>query len=152
MVERPARPSPENPNVPAPVPALELGSAIVDRALELRGRPYAPGGSGPDRFDCSGLVQFVFSGAGIPLPRTVEDQFAMTLPIDAASIAPGDLLFFRISSRRASHVGIAIGDRTFIHAPSTRGVVRIERLDAEYWRKRFEGARRVGREKKKEER
>lgn len=151
-VERPEppaadRPAPERPPMPAPLPALEAGGAIVERALELRGRPYAPGASGPDRFDCSGLVQYVFSGAGISLPRTVDDQFAATLPIDAPSIAPGDLLFFRISSRRASHVGIAIGDGTFIHAPSARGVVRVERLDAEYWRRRFEGARRLGKTK-----
>ncbi len=120
-----------------------LGSAVVTAALQLQGVPYAPGGSTPDGFDCSGFVQYVFATEGIQLPRTVRDQFVATREIDRASVVAGDLLFFRISGPRASHVGIATGDGTFVHAPSSRGVVRVERLDAPYWHDRFASARRV---------
>jgi cell wall-associated NlpC family hydrolase len=119
------------------------GSAVVTAALELRGVPYAPGGSTPDGFDCSGFVQYVFATEGIHLPRTVREQFVATREIDRASVVAGDLLFFRTSGPRASHVGIATGDGAFVHAPSSRGVVRVERLDAPYWHDRFASARRV---------
>ena len=56
---------------------------------------------------------------------------------------PGDLVFFETVSRGASHVGLAIGSDEFVHAPSSRGVVRVEKLSASYWASRFVGARRV---------
>ena len=124
-------------------PTIAATPDVVRAALELRGRPYAPGGAGPDRFDCSGLVQFVYRQVGIDLPRTVSMQFAATLAVPLVSILPGDLLFFRVSGAKPSHVAIAIGDGTFVHAPSARGTVRVESLSAPYWRDRFEGARRV---------
>jgi cell wall-associated NlpC family hydrolase len=119
------------------------GAAIVQAALDLQGTPYGPGGSGPDRFDCSGLVQFVFARFDIALPRTVAQQFAVTSPIALSSAAAGDLLFFRISGEKPSHVAIAIGDGQFVHAPSARGTVRVESLSSRYWRERFQSARRV---------
>ncbi len=122
-----------------------LGAAVVDSALALQGRPYAAGGAGPDRFDCSGLVQFVFAQFAIALPRTVTQQFAATTGIDSGTAAAGDLLFFRISGGKPSHVAIALGDGRFIHAPSERGAVRVESLSTPYWRERFQGARRVER-------
>lgn len=125
---------------------LEMGPAIVDSALALQGRPYAAGATGPDRFDCSGLVQFVFNQFDIVLPRTVAEQFAATLRIAPVEAAAGDLLFFRISGDKPSHVAIALGDGRFVHAPNTRGVVRVDSLAAAYWRERFQAARRVAAE------
>jgi cell wall-associated NlpC family hydrolase len=58
-------------------------------------------------------------------------------------VKPGDLVFFETVSKGASHVGIALGGGEFIHAPSSRGVVRIERYTADYWARRWVGARRV---------
>lgn len=123
--------------------AILIGPAVVAAALKLRGAPYAPGGSTPEGFDCSGFVQYVFASEGIELPRTVREQFLATTEINRASVAAGDLLFFRTSGPRASHVGIAIGDGTFVHAPSSRGVVRVETLASVYWRDRLASARRV---------
>lgn len=124
-------------------PPLALGPDIVDAALALQGAEYAPGASGPDRFDCSGLVQFVFSKFEIALPRTVAEQFAATTPIQREHAAAGDLLFFRISGAKPSHVAIALGDGRFVHAPSTRGVVRVEHVTAPYWNARLQAAHRV---------
>jgi cell wall-associated NlpC family hydrolase len=126
-----------------PGPTAEIAGSVLDLALALQGRPYAAGGSGPDRFDCSGFVQYVFGQHDIPLPRTVAEQFEATRAIDVDAAHAGDLLFFRMSGRRPSHVGIALGDGRFVHAPSGRGVVRVESLASSYWRKRFESARRV---------
>ena len=122
---------------------MGIGEQVVQAALGLQGRPYAPGGSGPGAFDCSGLVQYVYAQAGVALPRTVSEQFATTVPIDGDAVLPGDLLFFKMVGRKPSHVAIALGDGRFVHAPSSRGAVRIEDLSAPYWRQRLEGARRV---------
>ena len=112
-------------------------------ALALRGTPYRNGGSDPAGFDCSGFVQWTFDQHGLHLPREVRDQFRIGHQVDLDRVKPGDLLFFETVSRGASHVGIAIGGGEFVHAPSSRGVVRIERYGSEYWASRFIGARRV---------
>lgn len=117
---------------------------VVAMALGYRGVPYRWGGSDPAGFDCSGFVQYVFKQVGALLPREVRDQFAFGEPIDRDEVAPGDLVFFQTVARGASHVGLAIGGGEFVHAPSTNGVVRVERLTSSYWSKRFVGARRVG--------
>ncbi len=117
--------------------------ALVGTALALRGSPYRDGGDTPSGFDCSGFTQYVFAQYGVGLPRNVRDQFKSGTSIDADHISPGDLLFFATTEPGASHVGIAVGADQFVHAPSTRGVVRVERLGAAYWSRRFLGARRL---------
>jgi cell wall-associated NlpC family hydrolase len=101
------------------------------------------GGSGPTGFDCSGFVQWVFAQHAAALPREVRDQFRVGEDIDRDDVQPGDLVFFETVSRGASHVGIALGGGEFVHAPSSRGVVRVERYDGIYWSQRWIGARRV---------
>jgi cell wall-associated NlpC family hydrolase len=125
---------------PALMPAMER---LVAMALGFRGVPYRNGGTDPAGFDCSGLVQYVFARHGVPLPREVRDQYRAGTTVDRRRIQPGDLLFFETVSRGPSHVGIAIGGVEFVHAPSSRGVVRVERFTADYWAKRWVGARRV---------
>ena len=127
--------------VPAPVPALV--PALVDAALQFRGVPYRNGGSDPSGFDCSGFVQYVFAKFGRMLPREVRDQYRTGLSVELDEVMAGDLLFFETIARGASHVGVAIGSGEFVHAPSSRGVVRVERYDASYWASRFVGARRI---------
>ena len=117
---------------------------IVTTAMMYRGVPYRDGGSDPSGFDCSGFVQWVFAQNGVHLPREVRDQYGAGARIDLRDVKPGDLLFFETVSRGASHVGVAIGSDEFIHAPSSNGVVRIERFTSNYWSRRFVGARRVG--------
>ena len=117
--------------------------ALVGTALDLRGSPYRDGGSDPSGFDCSGFTQYVFGRHGVSLPREVRDQFSVGDRVRPDDLQPGDLLFFSTTSPGATHVGIAIGGDAFVHAPSSTGVVRVERLGAAYWSRRFLGVRRV---------
>jgi peptidoglycan endopeptidase LytE len=116
---------------------------LVTTALALRGTPYRNGGSDPSGFDCSGFVQWVFARHARPLPRETQDQYRTGRAISFDTIQPGDLVFFETVARGASHVGVAIGGDQFVHAPSSNGVVRVERLTASYWSARFLGARRI---------
>ena len=136
-----SEPSPHSAPTPA-VPAPEAG-AITSTALSLRGTPYRNGGSDPSGFDCSGFVWYVFSQVGIVVPRTVGEQYGQAGPTVQGPIAAGDLVFFDTSGHGVSHVGIALGPDSFVHAPSSRGEVRVERLGGTYWGPRFVGARRV---------
>ena len=142
-------PTPSAPE-PAPVPpvappraALPQDQALVATALSFRGTPYRSGGSDPTGFDCSGFTQWVFAQYGIGLPRQVEEQFRVGEKIKQDELKPGDLVFFQTESRGASHVGIFVADDQFVHAPSSRGVVRVEYVNSTYWGRRFVGARRV---------
>jgi cell wall-associated NlpC family hydrolase len=117
--------------------------ALVAAALRLRGVPYRNGGGDPSGFDCSGFTQYVFAQTGVRLPRDVHDQFQAGSKIPADQLEPGDLVFFSTVSPGPSHVGIAIGGDEFIHAPSSKGAVRVEHLGAGYWSRRFVGIRRV---------
>ena len=127
--------------MPAPPGALD-GYVLTSTALSLRGAPYRNGGSTPDGFDCSGFVQYVFGLNGLAVPRETREQFRIGRSIDRDHLVAGDLVFFSTVAPGASHVGIALGNDEFVHAPSSRGVVRVERLSADYWRRRYIGARR----------
>jgi cell wall-associated NlpC family hydrolase len=116
---------------------------LVGTALELRGVRYRNGGSDRNGFDCSGFTQFVYGQHGVKLPRSVQDQFSIGAAVRPEEVREGDLLFFTTNAPGASHVGIAVGGDRFVHAPSTSGVVRVERVTAGYWAQRFVGARRV---------
>jgi cell wall-associated NlpC family hydrolase len=118
------------------------GYSISGTALALRGVPYRNGGSDPAGFDCSGLVWYVFARHGLTIPRTVAEQFRAGAPA-GGGLLPGDLVFFSTVAPGASHVGIAIGGDEFVHAPSSSGEVRVERLSAGYWATRYVGARRI---------
>jgi cell wall-associated NlpC family hydrolase len=128
----------------APVlpPAEALGYRIAATALEFRGVPYRNGGTTPSGFDCSGLVRYVFAQYGREMPRQARDQFDAGKRIGRDDVRAGDLVFFDTSGG-VSHVGIALDGEEFVHAPNSRGVVRVERLATDYWRRRFVGARRV---------
>jgi cell wall-associated NlpC family hydrolase len=123
--------------------AAALGHRLVAAALDLRGVPYRNGGIDPKGFDCSGLVAFVFKAHGVTVPRQTSEQFTVGRKVGKDDIQPGDLVFFTTVAPGASHVGIAVDTDEFVHAPSSRGVVRVERLTLPYWQRRFVGARRV---------
>ncbi|VCU71435.1 Murein DD-endopeptidase MepH precursor [Pigmentiphaga humi] len=114
-------------------------------ALNYLGIPYRSGGSSPDAgFDCSGLVNYVSREVlGLKLPRRAEEISRVGSPIALGDLQPGDLVFYNTLRRKFSHVGIYLGDGRFVHSPSTGGVVRIESMDLAYWKKRFNGARRL---------
>lgn len=113
---------------------------IIDAAYAMRGRPYRWGGQSPQRgFDCSGLVYFTHHEAGISVPRVSRNQLSQSAKVAVNRIQPGDLLFFKTGSS-VSHVGIYIGKRNFIHAPSQGKRVSIGSLANGYWRRRFYAA------------
>jgi cell wall-associated NlpC family hydrolase len=116
---------------------------VVETALTLRGVPYRDGGADLHGFDCSGFTQYVFRQFGIELPREVRDQIRTGKAVARTGIEAGDLIFFSTVSPGASHVGIAVGGDTFVHAPSTSGAVRLERLGSRYWSTRFVAGRRI---------
>jgi cell wall-associated NlpC family hydrolase len=109
-------------------------AAIV--AVRQVGVPYRYGGSTVKGFDCSGLVQFAYAKAGKSIPRTTADQWHQMSPVSADNLRVGDLLFFRIDGR-ISHVGLYLGSRRFVHAPSSGREVTIAGLDSDFYRKAF---------------
>jgi cell wall-associated NlpC family hydrolase len=121
------------------------GRSVAQFAMGFRGVPYRLGGSDPTGFDCSGLVQYVFAQYGIAVPRIVEEQYEVGDKIDPSDIKPGDLIFFNTKTwgGGASHVAISIGGDSFVHAPNSTGVVRVETLGSSYWGSRYIGARRL---------
>ncbi len=118
-------------------------TSVTATALSLRGTPYVWGGATPKGFDCSGFTRYVFAQHGISLPRTSEHQYRIGAAVAARDLRPGDLVFFSTIAPGPSHVGLAIGDGRFVHAPSERGQVRVESLGARYWQRRYLGARRI---------
>lgn len=137
------RPFPEPPAGTAAASARFDADAVVATALGLRGVPYRSGGSDPKGLDCSGLVQYAFGRHGISLPREVRQQLTLGREVRLAGIEKGDLIFFAIDSKAASHVGLSIGGDAFVHAPSSRGVVRVEKFSAPYWSRRIVAVRRL---------
>jgi cell wall-associated NlpC family hydrolase len=130
-----ARPVAGQPADPARVRA-------VFTAIQMVGVPYRWGGSSPEGFDCSGLVQFAYSSAGLRLPRTATAQMDASAPLTLEHAEAGDLLFFR-DRGHTSHVAIYLGEGRFVHAPSTGKRVALDSFGNTYWRMRFTRAGRV---------
>lgn len=120
-------------------------SNVLIRAIGLVGTPYRWGGNTPESgFDCSGLVAYVFRDmVNLSLPRNSRELAVwQASQIAMDQLRSGDLVFFG-NDGAISHVGIYVGDGRFVHAPSTGGTVRLDRLDQPYWQARYAGARRV---------
>ena len=126
------------------VPTLAFAAEPVELAADLIGRPYVWGAEGPDSFDCSGLMQYIFAKIGIDLPRRAIDQSRTGERVDAR-LQRGDLVFFSDNTRRSlvTHVGIYEGDGVMINASSRAGRVRRDDLDDDFWADRFMFARRI---------
>ncbi|WP_189064262.1 C40 family peptidase [Deinococcus seoulensis] len=114
-------------------------------ALALLGTPYRFGGEAVSGADCSGFVRLVFTPLGVNLPRVSADQAQVGQPVADSDLRPGDLLFFDTEGQgRVSHVGIYLGDDSFVSANSYQGRVSVDRLRADrYWGPRYLWARRV---------
>lgn len=127
------------------VQVVDNTSALVSTAMGFLGVRYRRGGNSEETgFDCSGFVRAIYQKtAGLVLPRRAKDQAASTEVIDKKDLKPGDLVFFNTMRRAFSHVGVYLGDGKFIHSPRTGEEVRVESLQAAYWTRRFNGARRV---------
>ncbi|CAL9360247.1 hypothetical protein SUDANB121_00660 [Nocardiopsis dassonvillei] len=116
--------------------------AVLDFARAQIGKPYVWGGTGPDGYDCSGLVQAAWARAGVSLPRTTYDQVNAGTRISRDQVQPGDLLFF-YSESAPSHVGIYSGNGRMIHGSNPSKPLEEVSLAA-YWDGVFTAAVRVG--------
>jgi cell wall-associated NlpC family hydrolase len=125
------------------------GGGVVGTALAVMGTPYQWGGSGPDGFDCSGLIRYAYAQHGLTLPRTSVEQARAGSEVgrQLEQLLPGDILTFGADPRgEVAHVGLYLGDGRFIH--SANGGVQISLLSADdsagqWWWARWIGARRV---------
>jgi cell wall-associated NlpC family hydrolase len=113
------------------------GEALADFALRLRGIPYRYGGATLDGLDCSGLVFYAHRQLGLSVPRTSREQAEEASGIKPRKLQRGDLVFFKIDSRKVNHVGIYIGEHRFVHAPGAGKPVTINSLDDEFYADRF---------------
>jgi len=119
------------------------GGLVVAYARSYIGLPYRYGGSDPHRgFDCSGLIQHAYGRFGVRIPRTARAQFRAGRPVSRWRLRPGDLVFFW-SSRTKWHVGLYIGRGRFLHSPRRGAAIRVDSLNRRYYRRRFQGARRM---------
>ncbi len=118
---------------------------LATAALNMLGIKYRFGGETPNTgFDCSGLVSYAAEKSlGLKLPRTSAEIAREGESIKSSELKKGDLVFFNTRGHRNSHVGIYLGDKKFVHAPRAGAVVRIESMDIAYWKKRYNGARRL---------
>lgn len=116
---------------------------ITGCLLKYNGTPYKWGGDGYDGIDCSGLAFVVFKDCmGVELPRKAEEQSKHGVKVRESDIKTGDLLFFKIDSRKINHVAISVGDGKFVHA-SRNGGVRTDSLSDDYYGRRFIVAKRL---------
>jgi cell wall-associated NlpC family hydrolase len=109
---------------------------VTGQALDLLGVRYRFGGQTPDKgLDCSGLVKYVFEHVtGVAMPRSARDQAKVGEKVDPDDLQPGDLVFFNTRRAAYSHVGIYLGDNSFVHAPRQRSSVSIASMDRQYWK------------------
>jgi cell wall-associated NlpC family hydrolase len=118
---------------------------LASTALRFLGVKYRYGGDAPgEGFDCSGLVAYAAEKSlGLKLPRTARDQAQEGVSVARDNLRKGDLVFFNTLGKRYSHVGIYLGNHKFVHAPRTGAAIRVDSMDMAYWRKRYNGARRL---------
>ncbi len=127
----------------APLAVSEQGNEVALYALGLIDTGYRFGGKNPEAgLDCSGMVSYIYGqAAGLKVLGSAADIARNGRPVERSLLRPGDLVFFNTLKRSFSHVGIYLGDERFIHAPSSNGRVRIDRLNDRYYAQRFEAAR-----------
>lgn len=125
--------------------SLAIVKKLTSYAQSLIGSPYKYGGNSPiSGFDCSGFVGHVFQhSANLSLPRNAQQISRHGTPVKASQLREGDLVFYNTNNQAYSHVGIYLGNDRFIHAPSSGGSVRVEDMAMAYWKKHYNGARRL---------
>jgi cell wall-associated NlpC family hydrolase len=115
-----------------PAPS-RVAAEAVRTALGQVGKPYRWGATGPDSFDCSGLVRFAYTHAGRSLPRTSRQQWSAGRHVQVPDLRPGDLVFYAHDPADPStihHVGMHVGQGLMVHAPHTGALVRVDPIRA----------------------
>lgn len=112
-------------------------NALVAYASNFLGTPYRWGANGPSSFDCSGFMVYIFRHFGISLSRTTYTQIREGTYVARADLQPGDLVFF--GSGSPHHVGMYVGNNSYIHAPRTGDVVKVSAMT----RRDYLSARRI---------
>jgi cell wall-associated NlpC family hydrolase len=118
----------------------QKGDAMVQYAVSLLGRPYKSAGKGPDAFDCSGFVYYVYKRFDINLPYTTDDLVRVGSQVPRENVLAGDLVIFNV--KKSYHIGIMMNQSEFVHASSSKGVA-IGNIDSFYWRRGLSHFRRV---------
>ena len=115
---------------PSEAAASGKAQEIVDYALQFVGYPYVYGGSSPKGFDCSGFTSYVYKHFGYSLNRSASNQLDNGTPVSMSELQPGDLVIFKkgTTSKRATHVGLYIGNNQFVHASTSKVGVIISKL------------------------
>ena len=117
---------------------------VLNIAMAQLGKPYVWGAEGPNSFDCSGLIYYVYKQVGITLPRVSTAQYSVGRSVSWNHLQPGDLMFSSTDgSGRITHVGIYIGNGQMIHAPKPGDVVQKTSINNSYWKNAHVGAKRV---------
>ena len=117
---------------------------LKSAARHFLGLPYRWGGmSERQGMDCSGLVKLLYATFNIELPRTSHEQFYAGENVGVENLQTGDLIFFSSDGITPNHVGLYIGDNSFVHAEKKAGHVIITGLNHPWYVKHFLGARRV---------
>ena len=118
------------------------GSSLVEKAKSKLGCKYVWGATGPNTFDCSGLMYWVHKQFGISIPRTSLAQSKSGKSVNKSDLQVGDLVFFKTTSAPVGHVGMYVGNGQFIHAPNKRKPVKYDSLSSSYYSSRYVCARR----------
>ena len=123
-----------------------MQNQIVKTAIMKLGAPYKYAHAGPESFDCSGFVYYVYGKNGIAIPRTSKAQSQMPTKLTRSEIQKGDILFFDTANRgHVNHSGIYIGKGKFIHASSGKAhSVVVSELDKGFYKDKFRWGTRVG--------
>jgi cell wall-associated NlpC family hydrolase len=135
-------------NEPARAPDGYVGTAndVLFRAMALVGTPYHWGGNTPEGgFDCSGLVDYIYShAANMALPHSSSAMASLNgvKVRQMDDLMSGDLVFFAIGGG-ISHVGVYVGKGRFVHAPNSGGTVRLDDIDGPFWREHFAYGKRL---------
>jgi peptidoglycan DL-endopeptidase CwlO len=109
-------------------PPGQAAATAISFAEAQLGKPYLYGGTGPDAYDCSGLVMMAYRAAGVDIPRTSQQQWLWGPQVPASQAEPGDLVFFAGADgtpQAPGHVGIVIGNGEMIEAYATGFPIRV---------------------------
>lgn len=120
-------------------PATFVGNTVTSLVLSKVGCPYVYGATGPNAFDCSGLVQWAYRQAGKSIPRTVQAQYRATdeYIYSMSALQPGDLIYFNVYGEWCSHVGVYVGNGMMVHAGTPQTGVQYVSIYSGSWQSWF---------------